>query len=282
MSKNVPKTNAISERDMAILDNLLKAKPAAKSSTLETVLMWTRNKPSKWLCNLPVSERHAAFESAQKLAPQYIEIIQNRQKSVETQIANKLAEKSEQTKMTNKLSVSREIVKFGGVWDKSQMEQQINTLEAKQLREALLVQIKFHKVVLLSKVSKELFQETYNKKKYSNEELQDNLSKILELNDLNDDEQDSVSSECAMSYKSEDQIQESLQSKKNILFSKLSGERLARQIKQQKESLPYYIENPKDLVGKKISQKCSENNTIQWFDAQVISIKKLKADTVKS
>ncbi|VDI51116.1 Hypothetical predicted protein [Mytilus galloprovincialis] len=64
MSKNVPKTNAISERDMAILDNLLKAKPAAKSSTLETVLMWTRNKPSKWLCNLPVSERHAALESA--------------------------------------------------------------------------------------------------------------------------------------------------------------------------------------------------------------------------
>ncbi|VDI77284.1 Hypothetical predicted protein [Mytilus galloprovincialis] len=288
MSKNVPKTNAISERDMAILDNLLKAKPAAKSSTLETVLMWTRNKPSKWLCNLPVSERHAALESAQKLAPQYIEIIQNRQKEVETQIANKLAEKkakqekSEQTKMTNKLSVSREIIKFGGVWDKSQMEEKINKLEAKKLREALLVQIKFHKVVLLSKGSKELFQETYNKKKYSNEELQDNLTKILELNDLNDDEQDSVSSECAMSYKSEDQIQESLQSKKNILFSKLSGERLSRQIKQQKESLPYYVENPKDLVGKKISQKCSENNTIQWFDAQVISIKKLKADTVKT
>ncbi|VDI41863.1 Hypothetical predicted protein [Mytilus galloprovincialis] len=91
-----------------------------------------------------------------------------------------------------------------------------------------------------------------------------------------------VSSECAMSYKSEDQIQESLQSKKNILFSKLSGERLSRQIKQQKESLPYYVEKPKDLVGKIISQKCSENNTIQWFDAQVISIKKLKADTVKT
>ncbi|VDH92826.1 Hypothetical predicted protein [Mytilus galloprovincialis] len=82
MSKNIPKTNAISERDMAILDNLLKAKPAAKSSTLETVLMWTRNKPSKWLCNLPVSERHAALESAQKLAPQYIDSIQNRQKEM--------------------------------------------------------------------------------------------------------------------------------------------------------------------------------------------------------
>lgn len=176
MSENVPKTNAISERDMAILDNLLKAKPAAKPSTLETVLMWTRNKPSEWLGSLSDNEKHAALDSAQRLAPQYVETIQNRQKEVETQIANKLAEKkakqekTEQTKMNNKLSVSREIVKFGAVWDKSQMEQQINTLESKKLREALLVQIKFHKVVLISKGPKELFQETFKKKKYSIEE----------------------------------------------------------------------------------------------------------------
>ena len=121
MSENVPKTNAISERDMAILDNLLKAKPAAKPSTLETVLMWTRNKPSEWLGSLSDNEKHAALDSAQRLAPQYVETIQNRQKEVEIQIANKLAEKkakqekTEQTKMNNKLSVSREIVKFGAV-----------------------------------------------------------------------------------------------------------------------------------------------------------------------
>ena len=52
--------------------------------------------------------------------------------------------------------------------------------------------------------------------------------------------------------------------------------------KTTKESLPHYIKNPNDLVGKRISQKCSENNTIQWFDAQVINIKKLKADTIKT
>ena len=108
------------------------------------------------------------------------------------------------------------------------------------------------------------------------------MDKILELNDLNDAEQDSVQNECTMSYKSEEQIQEALQSKKNLLFSKLSDERLARQIKQQKESLPHYIDNPKDLVGGKKSQKCSENNTIQWFDAKVISIKTIKADAIKT
>lgn len=32
----------------------------------------------------------------------------------------------------------------------------------------------------------------------------------------------------------------------------------------------------------KISQKCSENNTIQWFDAKVISIKTIKADAIKT
>ncbi|CAC5416045.1 unnamed protein product [Mytilus coruscus] len=128
MSKNVPKTNAISERDMAILDNLFIIKGQACSQILHSRNCAYVDK--KWLCNLPVSERHATLESAQKLAPQYIEIIQNRQKDVETQIANKLAEKkakqekSEQTKMTNKLSISREIVKFGGVWDKSQTTNQ--------------------------------------------------------------------------------------------------------------------------------------------------------------
>lgn len=49
ITSNVPKTNTISERDMAILDNLLKVKPSARPITLETILMWSRNKPSDWL-----------------------------------------------------------------------------------------------------------------------------------------------------------------------------------------------------------------------------------------
>lgn len=71
----------------------------------------------------------------------------------------------------------------------------------------------------------------------------------------------------SMSYKSINEIEESFQVKKHMLFAKLSEERLCRQIKQQKMFLPKYLNNPDDLIGRKISHKCFENNIVQWFSA---------------
>lgn len=51
----------------------------------------------------------------------------------------------------------------------------------------MLFQIKFHKSVLNSKGPRELFQETFKKKKCSNDELKLNLLNILGLNDISEE-----------------------------------------------------------------------------------------------
>jgi hypothetical protein len=64
------------------------------------------------------------------------------------------------------------------------------SMDNKQIRNTLLTQIKFHKSVLKSKGDKELFQESANKRKFTNDELAGNLDelagnlgKILDLNE---------------------------------------------------------------------------------------------------
>ena len=128
MTSNVPKTNTISERDMAILDNLLKVKPSARPITLETILMWSRNKPSDCLSTQSENDKSEILNRAQMLASKYLEVFQGRQRQIQAQITQKLEdkkakkEKTEETKLNNKISISREISKYGGVWCKSEIE----------------------------------------------------------------------------------------------------------------------------------------------------------------
>ncbi|XP_050406897.1 uncharacterized protein LOC126822195, partial [Patella vulgata] len=69
---NVPTTNVISERDMAILDNLLRIKPSSSTMSLETILMWTRNKPSVWLETMSENEKDNVLKHAMKFGPTYV------------------------------------------------------------------------------------------------------------------------------------------------------------------------------------------------------------------
>lgn len=108
-----------------------------------------------------------------------------------------------------------------------------------------------------------------------------NSVKILGLNDISEEYEEPTAS-TSLGYKSINEIEESFQVKKNMLFAKLSEERLSRQIKQQKTFLPKYLNNPDDLIGRKISHKCFENNIVQWFSAVVDSIKIKKGDVIKT
>jgi hypothetical protein len=95
---------------------------------------------------------------------------------------------------------------------------------------------------------------------------------MLGLNDISEEYEEPTAS-TSLSYKSINEIEESFQVKKNMLYAKLSEERLSRQIKQQKTFLPKYLNNPDNLIGRKMSHKSFENNTVQWFSAVVDSIK---------
>ena len=48
-SANVPAENCVSERSMALLDNVLNLKPSAAVATIESIIMWQSNKPDEWL-----------------------------------------------------------------------------------------------------------------------------------------------------------------------------------------------------------------------------------------
>ena len=69
-SRNVPTTNTVSERDFAILDILLRLKPAAAFLSLETYILWINNKPSAWLKEMDPHEKDTLLTTACKRYPQ--------------------------------------------------------------------------------------------------------------------------------------------------------------------------------------------------------------------
>jgi hypothetical protein len=111
--------------------------------------MWSRNKPSDWLSTQSENDKSEILNRAQKLAPKYLEVFQDRQRQIQAQITQKLEdkkvknEKTGGTKLNNKISISREISKYGGVWCKSEIETKLQELNkkvnpSKCVREALL------------------------------------------------------------------------------------------------------------------------------------------------
>ena len=78
-ASNVPRSNVISERDMAILDNLLREKPSLGSTSAETMIMWLNNKPSKWLKSLPEEKQREVLAYAQDHAQKFKKIMKKRQ-----------------------------------------------------------------------------------------------------------------------------------------------------------------------------------------------------------
>ncbi|CAH1242603.1 Hypp6877 [Branchiostoma lanceolatum] len=63
-SHHVPTTNVVSERDFAVLDNLLRAKPYASSTACEAYIMWLNNQTSTWLHNLNADEKERIMDYA--------------------------------------------------------------------------------------------------------------------------------------------------------------------------------------------------------------------------
>ena len=67
---SVAKTNAISERDFAQLDRLLREKPNAQTVALEGMILFANNKTGAWLQSKSMSEQAAILQLARQAAPQ--------------------------------------------------------------------------------------------------------------------------------------------------------------------------------------------------------------------
>lgn len=303
MAKNVPKHNIISERDMAILDNLLRSKPAASATLIETTVLWVNNKPSIWLDNLTLDERDKALNEAREKAPAYRKLVKERQQLLKEQLQKRLKckqqEKAEREGKAAgyKLQLSREIMDIcGGVWKKEEIHSHLERIarevnigktlterEEKALiesrsREVLLKQLKFNKVVIRAKGARSLFQASCKGKKFSSLQLLENLRNVLDLNEHEPEE----NHEKVVAYKEQDEREMAVHEKKGRMLAQLFEARKKRKRKQQQCYLPKLIADPQLLVGKTVQHKCVEEGESDWFDGNVLSIEKTTKDPAKT
>lgn len=154
---------------MAVIDNLIRVKPAASCLTLEMQTVSQKNRPFQWLSILSENEKLQIPERARKIAPEMKEMFKNREMKISEQIAKRLQAKREKVEMKEikemniKTKYTNELIELGGVWSIADIDEEIGNIEGgdrdKRIHSALLSQIKLHKVVLNSKGPRYLYQE---------------------------------------------------------------------------------------------------------------------------
>jgi hypothetical protein len=161
---SVPTTNTISERDFAILDILIRTKPAANVSTLESLIMWGNNGTAKRLLSQNKWEQEEIMKKARTSVPDLIARFKRRREEIRQRRVEALAKKQEElhqkkarqqalkVKTTNKLTDLT-----GRVWEsETEAIAELDKLPNAEKKAAVVSQISFHKNVLKSKGPKTL------------------------------------------------------------------------------------------------------------------------------
>ena len=162
-AKNVPTTNTVSERDFAILDILVRLKPAASSHAYEIYILWLNNKPSEWLDQMDPVEKSALLDKARhrygSIRAQYLirKDILKQQHLESLRVKQSKKDKQEQRSIVNKVAATDAIVEFGGVWKLDEVARKLESLSTQKRKAALIAQLKYHKKVLNSKGDHRLF-----------------------------------------------------------------------------------------------------------------------------
>ncbi len=195
-SKHVPTTNIVSERDMAILDLILKLKPAASILSVEAIVLWLNNKPSKWLDSLTDEMKNKVLDEARENADSIYAKFKEREQAVKDkkmevwkQKRDEKMKKEEKARKA-KVAASNKICEFGGVWTLKSFKRNVKKYSvAGKLKAAVLAQLKFHDVVLKSNGRRELFCVTKKGKAYTLSELESHLKEVLEMNQMNESDE---------------------------------------------------------------------------------------------
>ncbi|ELU02498.1 hypothetical protein CAPTEDRAFT_200990 [Capitella teleta] len=120
-TKNVPKTIVMEERNMAVLDNLLRCKLSISAHNLETTLMWWQNKPAGYLEDLTKPQREKLHMEARKKIPQMKCAINKHRKVLREKVEQKLKdkhqkkEKQEVRHINMRLKASREVSSYANL-----------------------------------------------------------------------------------------------------------------------------------------------------------------------
>ena len=286
-ASHIPKTNTCSERDFAMLDMLLRNKPAAGTHVFEVIIMWTNNKTPKWLADLDAGKRKTILDTARRSYPEMKQKLKERESSLKKEKLVKLKQRQakkddkEKRQHSQRVKLTGKLTELGGVWKSDDILTQLEACPSdKAEREALIIQLQFHRDVLKSTGPRALFQQQQREHVYNMEELVENLENVLALNKSVEDENGSI----GLSYRPIEERETRMGETRTALTKKLKAERKKRRVALSQEHLQMYIEQPVKLCGKQVLQKCIEEDARdpEWYVAKVIKMKEKQGNGIKT
>ena len=289
ISSTVPATNMASERDFAHLDLLIRTKPNATTLSLEAVIMWQNNKTSAWLNEKSEEEKKKLMESARKGAADAHRRFNERRKTLKQKKLQKLKDKQKakeeaaQKSQLQKVKVLAKLTKTGHLWTSvNEVDSELQKIpDEKDKKEAVLAQINVHRVVLHSKGEKHLFHQTQTlqgkKNTFDLPTLICHLKQIIRQNPGlsidNGPQAESSSGSVSLATTRAFKVLET----KTILRQKVAESRKKVTVKQQKNVLPSLLENPEQLVGRRVSHRVTEetSDVVLWCEGTVLEVIKI-------
>lgn len=261
------------------------------TTAYESVIMWTNNKTSTWLNSLSNSEKNSIINDARKSAPEIMELIKERQRSLyETKLEILRAKQEKRVMQENKMynqkvKLTNKLTDIGGLWQKRDDIQSYKLKVSQEsnkdqlLRDALVAQLQFRKNILSSKGPKNIFQQSSKGVMYSIEDLEHNLVKVMQINEHLKE----VSENSKLSYHPLSQVEQKFNESKTNLAERLKENRRKITVKQQSLLLPSFIESPSKLVGKTILHKLKDqtSNEVCWYKGEVLCVKRLNGRMTK-
>ena len=161
---SVHKTNAISERDFAQLDRLLREKPNADTVALEGMILFANNKTATWLHSLPPSEQEQLVDVARRTAPSARQQFKDRQAAIRDHRLAELKRKQEEREKKRLADIARKEqltkdIEQHGLWTvETNVEEKLAAISSVTgQRAALRAQLHFRKFVMEQKAEKELY-----------------------------------------------------------------------------------------------------------------------------
>ena len=184
---SVAKTNAVSERDFAQLDRLMREKPNAATIALEGMVLFANNCTGAWMNSKTAEERHAIIALARKCADGLRKKYQERRSAILKHRAAELRRKEEELaakrakELQRKEQLTNDIARDGGLWTSAAMvnEKVAGLPSINSRRAALRLQLFFRKFVLQQPALKHLFQLSKDGKLLSVEALSNNLCTLV-------------------------------------------------------------------------------------------------------
>ena len=276
MGQNVPTTNKLSEADFGMVDLLIRTKPNLSTEGMLTLIMWSKNKTAKWLCELNYDERNRVMDAARKNYPVLKEkfkqrnsnLIQEKMKMVEKK-QNEVKEKKQKADL-KKVEVYNSFLELGmAAWvSKDEALDKANKIVDEKMKVKVIVgQLMFNKHILGVQCPANLFNKTKKGVPLSSKELLDSLLQVIEFLKLPSTYQPPTSSLKPIEVRNE-----AFAAGKKDLADKVQNARIGRYTAiQAQKLLPRLMEEPYLLVGKQIKHLLVDSDGTETWDRGTVT-----------